>query len=422
MFRKEALEHQKWKSTAVLLSSIPSWLVFLLSFVITISFILYVTFGSYTRRATILGEVVMQPHPIVLSASKSGYISERYVEINQPIRKGDPLFKITLDRITDSGNVGINSINSLKEQIKKLDNIIQLVKENKKETLANLEKQIEKNRKIYVDTKKYFEEVSKSTEEYRLTLKKYEDLMKKGYSSNDEVALQRSRYFDQKSLRNSLQEKLIQQESAIISLENEIESRKTDFQNQIIRYELQQNDLEIRLLEFESVSELIVNAPLDGLVESVSVTVGQVIREGDALAQMIPSNKGKYQLVMWVPNSAISFIQPEDKINIRYEAFPFEKFGQFNGVIKYISTIPASLQELAFYKNIPTTDPNNPLYKIVVEIADQRVEYNNTSLSFLSGMKAEATIFLENRKLYEWMLFPLYNVTKDIGQSPKNAQ
>lgn len=159
---------------------------------------------------------------------------------------------------------------------------------------------------------------------------------------------------------------------------------------------------------------------MDGLVESVSVTVGQVIREGDTVAQMIPANKGEFQLVMWVPNSAISFIKPEDKLNIRYEAFPFEKFGQFEGTIKHISTIPASQPELAFYKNTPSADPNNPLYKIVVEITDQKVEYNNTSLAFLSGMKAEATLFLENRKLYEWMLFPLYNVTKDIGQISKH--
>lgn len=422
MFRQEALEYRKWKSTALLISSIPSWLVFLLSFTITISFILYVALGSYTRRETIMGEVVMQPHPIILSASKSGYISERYVEINQPIKKGEPLFKITLDRITDSGNVGLNSINALKAQIKKLDTMIDLVHTNQTETLESLNQQIAKNRKIYSETEKYLVEVSKSTEEYFQTLKKYEALMKKGYSANDEIALQRSRYFDQKTLRNSLREKLIQQESAIIALENEIDSRKTEYQNQIIRYELQQNDLEIRLLEFESVSELIINAPMDGLVESVSVTVGQVIREGDTVAQMIPANKSEFQLVMWVPNGAISFIKPEDKINIRYEAFPFEKFGQFEGTIKYISTVPASQQELAFYKNIPSADPNNPLYKIVVEIADQKVEYNNTSLAFLSGMKAEATLFLENRKLYEWMLFPLYNVTKNIGQVSKHDQ
>ena len=93
MFRKEALEHQKWKSTAVLLSSIPSWLVFISSFVITTSFILHIIWGSYTRRETIMGEVVMQPHPITISFSKSGYISECYVKVNQPIKKGDQLFK-----------------------------------------------------------------------------------------------------------------------------------------------------------------------------------------------------------------------------------------------------------------------------------------------------------------------------------------
>ncbi|MCW9699209.1 biotin/lipoyl-binding protein [Avibacterium sp. 20-129] len=114
MFRKEALEHQKWKSNAVLFSKIPSWLVFSISIFIMGSFILYVTFGSYTRREIVYGEVVMQPHPIILSASKSGYISESYIKINQLVKKGDPLFKITLDRITDSGNVGINSINTIK--------------------------------------------------------------------------------------------------------------------------------------------------------------------------------------------------------------------------------------------------------------------------------------------------------------------
>ncbi len=56
MFRKEALDHQKWKSTALLLSSISARVMFFFSFLITASFILYITFGSYTRWETILDE------------------------------------------------------------------------------------------------------------------------------------------------------------------------------------------------------------------------------------------------------------------------------------------------------------------------------------------------------------------------------
>ncbi|MFA9489464.1 MULTISPECIES: hypothetical protein [unclassified Mannheimia] len=77
MFRKEAIAYQskKWKSTAVLFSRIPAWFVFFISFFIFAAFILFIVFGSYTLREVVMGELVMQSHPILLSAPKSGYIS-----------------------------------------------------------------------------------------------------------------------------------------------------------------------------------------------------------------------------------------------------------------------------------------------------------------------------------------------------------
>ncbi len=60
MFRQEAINYRKWKSTAVLISSVPSWVVFSVSLTLIIAFILFVTFGSYTRRENIVGEITMQ--------------------------------------------------------------------------------------------------------------------------------------------------------------------------------------------------------------------------------------------------------------------------------------------------------------------------------------------------------------------------
>lgn len=419
MFRQEALEHhsRKWKSTAVLISSVPSWLVCSVSFTLITAFILFVTFGSYTRRENIVGEITMQTHPIILTANKSGYISETYIKPNQAVKKGEPLFKITLDRISKSGDTSLNSIQSLREQIKGVELGIRLLRKNEQETIASLNNQIENNEKLYRERSKYLNELAQTMNKYFALIKTYENLLKKGDSSHDEVNNQRSRYFSQKSLYDDVKKELVQQESTILSLKNEIETQKTNFRNQIIRYEMQKSDLDIRLLEFESVSELTVNSPIDGVVDSVSATVGQVVKEGDPLSQLSPVEKGKYQLVMWVPNSAISFVKLNDEINIRYEAFPFEKFGQFKGNIRSISTLPASLQELSFYKNMPLeSNQNIPLYKITVEIPDQNIQYNQKTLFFMSGMKAEATLFLEKRKLYEWMLFPLYELTKHMEQ------
>lgn len=167
-------------------------------------------------------------------------------------------------------------------------------------------------------------------------------------------------------------------------------------------------------MDYELSSELIVNSPIDGKIESISVTEVQTVKENDVLAQILPENKGKYQIVFWIPNSAISFIKQDDEVNIRYEAFPFEKFGQFKGKIQVISTLPVSQQELSFYKNFPQfTDQIIPLYKAIVEIEEQSINHNNRTLHLVSGMKAEATFFLEKRKLYEWMLFPAYQLTKN---------
>ncbi|WP_239493774.1 biotin/lipoyl-binding protein [Aggregatibacter kilianii] len=65
-------------------------------------------------------------------------------------------------------------------------------------------------------------------------------------------------------------------------------------------------------MDYKLSSELIVNSPIDGKIESISVTEGQTVKENDVLAQILPENKGKYQIVFWFPNSAISFIKQDD--------------------------------------------------------------------------------------------------------------
>lgn len=108
----------------------------------------------------------MQSHPIILSAPKSGYISESYIEPHQQVKKGDPLFKITLDRVTHSGNINVNSILSLKSQITATEKAIDALQKNKAESIASLDKQIKNNQKIYQDKQSYALDVEKSMLDY----------------------------------------------------------------------------------------------------------------------------------------------------------------------------------------------------------------------------------------------------------------
>ncbi len=54
--------------------------------------------------------------------------------------------------------------------------------------------------------------------------------------------------------------------------------------------------------------------------------------------------------MLWVPNDAIPYIATGDKVNVRYDAFPAEKFGQFAATVSVISKAPASPQEMLTYQ------------------------------------------------------------------------
>ena len=54
---------------------------------------------------------------------------------------------------------------------------------------------------------------------------------------------------------------------------------------------------------------------------------------------------------------------------------------------------------------------SEPVYRITVELARQTVTAYGEALPLQAGMTLEADIALERRRLYEWVLDPLYTVT-----------
>ncbi|SQI45124.1 Colicin V secretion protein CvaA [Serratia plymuthica] len=113
----------------------------------------------------------------------------------------------------------------------------------------------------------------------------------------------------------------------ITTLESQIQTQAAEFDNQIYQMELQRYELQKELINIDAGGEIIVKALSAGRVDSLSVTVGQMVNVGDSLLQVIPQKIDHYNLVIWVPNDALPYITVGDRVNVRYEAFPAEKFG-----------------------------------------------------------------------------------------------
>jgi membrane fusion protein len=423
LFRREAIESQKsrWRGRAILLPGIPGWLVTGICISFIIAFLVFVIAGTYTRRINVTGEITTSPRAASVYSSVQGVVVRRFVNEGQIIKIGDPIYQIDVSKSTRSGVVSENQRTDIEDQLGRISAIISRLQSSKKNTLAMLKNQ----REQYTSAFKRSSEIIKRAEDgiriMKENMENYKQYQIKGLINKDQLTNQVALYYQQQNNMLGLSGQNEQNSLQITALESQIQTQAAEFDNQIYQMELQRYELQKELINTDAGGEIIVKALSAGRVDSLSVTVGQMVNVGDSLLQVIPQKIDHYNLVIWVPNDAIPYVSTGDRVNVRYEAFPAEKFGQFAGSVSIISRAPALPQEMLTYQGAPKSALTTaiPYYKVIVRPEKQTIMYGDKRLSLENGMKAQSTLFLEKRKIYQWMLSPFYDM-KHSATGPVN--
>ncbi|HGG7815646.1 TPA: HlyD family secretion protein, partial [Neisseria meningitidis] len=117
------------------------------------------------------------------------------------------------------------------------------------------------------------------------------------------------------------------------------------------------------------------------------------------------------------PSKAVGFIKPKDKVVLRYQAYPYQKFGHATGEIISVARTALGKQELSGL-GIIFTNPtllNEPAYLVKVKLEKQTIKAYGENKPLQIGMILEADILHERKKLYEWVLDPLYSISGKIN-------
>jgi membrane fusion protein len=122
---------------------------------------------------------------------------------------------------------------------------------------------------------------------------------------------------------------------------------------------------------------------------------------------LLPSD-GQLEAELLVPSRAVGFIEPGDRVLLRYQAFPYQKFGHHKAEVVRISRSALGPNELGAL--IGDTKANEPFYRVTVTLARQVVTAYGRNEHLKPGMLLEADIMGERRRLVEWILEPLYSV------------
>lgn len=400
-----------------MLAGIPAWLVTLLASLFLIALVLSLIFCTFTQRIDVRGEVITLPHSVNVFAPQQGFVVNQHVKVGDIVNKGQPLYELDVSRNTINGNVSAAQIEVINEKIANAEDIISKLMRNKSETLTALEKQIKTTSVSLAETNRMLATTQVGLNKMFTNLSSYDKYLKDGLITKDQYNYQHSLYFQQQSAYQSLVTQKMQLESQLTQTNSDKITKAADFDNQISSQHNQINDYKNQLVESNANGNLIIKATTNGKIESLAVTKGQMVENGSSLAQIKPIGDIEYYLILWLPNNTIPYVKPGDTINIRYDAFPADKFGQFPGKVISISSVPASRQEMAEYTNVNngTSQQELALYKAIIKIKDKTFNYNGKTLTLSNGLKAQAVVFLEERPLYMWMFTPFYKMTQSVS-------
>ncbi|WBG93128.1 HlyD family secretion protein [Pantoea piersonii] len=414
LFRKEALEarNKTWSGKAVLLSGLPGRYIVSFTFVFFIIFVVLVVECSYTRRVNVNGEITSVPRAITVFSSHQGFVTTCLVTQGQKVKKGQALYFIDVSRTTTSGVVNKRHRESILKRIDTLSHIDVEIRHNRSITISMLK---EEKERYELALKHSSDAVARAREGLRLmkeNMDNYRQYQKKGLINRDQLISQTALYYQQQNDILGLDTQNEQNALQVLTLQSTMQTQASDFDNQLHQISIQKSALEGELADADADGDQVITSPVDGIVDTLSVSPGQAVSTGDSLIQIIPDTAHYRQLVLWVPDSAVLYLSIGQRVNIRYDAFPSEKFGQFPGKIFLIAHTPASWQEMATYPNAPLRSPEGPQawYKVIVTPDTERFLYKNKTIIAENGMKATVTLFLDERQLYQWILAPFYDV------------
>lgn len=414
LFRTEALAHQQQRLLGEILLVRPlsiqilSWV----GFAIAMTIIGFTIWGSYTKKQHVVGVLMPDKGIIRLYPQQPGTVVSLQVKEGEKVRKGQLLYVLTSERIVAGGQA---TQAALQEQLNAQRNSLQQESErqielNKNEAFALKEKVTG----LHQELSTLNQALKLSSEQLRLsqiTLNRYKELAGQGFLSAAQLQVRQEEHIQQLMRRKELEREQISIRQKIAIAKEELESVDLRGQNQLASISRNIQNVDQSLLEVEAKRETQVLAPTDGIISAILVKPGQTVMNTPLLT-LLPTDSA-LEAELYVPSRAIGFIKPGKKVLLRYQAYPYQKFGQPEGHVLTVSRAPIPMNELS-YSLVTLPTGNEPYYRVEVALPKQTILAYGKEEPLQAGMALEADILLDRRKLYEWLFEPLFSMTSKM--------
>ena len=412
LFRPEVIEgrQQAWLGSIQLVRPVP--LAVLTALVLIVALIVggFLFAGSYTRKAHVTGYLVPDQGVRRVYPQQAGLIVESHAREGGRVHQGDVLYVLSLGQATPSGDAQATVHESLAERRRSLQDAARRATELDRQQTASLDRQIEDMQTELAQIESAVELQQKKLVLKRKEVAKFESLMQ-GDAFISETGLQakKAEQIDVEAHLIELAAKRTKQLRDIGVLQAQRRKQPIDTQDTLGDIQRRIAALNGDVAENEARQTLQVKAPADGIVTAVLAQEGDHVSPTSLLASVVPA-EATLHAELFAPSSAVGFVQAQQPVHLRYQAFPYQKFGHQAGQVLQVSRTPLQTAELAglpLPESLKTTSSAEPLYRITVALDEQAVKAYGRAQPLVAGMQLEADVLLDKRRLIEWIFEPL---------------
>ncbi len=237
--------------------------------------------------------------------------------------------------------------------------------------------------------------------DFRLTNSQFKRdslLQQKGVLSDLELEKSKTLQIQKKYNLNGALTKLAETQSSTIKLEQEVVDAEMEFadqkkkaQNSLIEA---MNVLKSRLAFWEQ--SYIIQSPISGRVGFTNFwSKNQQVKKDEIVFSVIPEKQSQIIGRISLPVQGAGKVAVGQKVNIRFENFPYMEYGFIRGTVKSISLVP-----------------NNENYVVEVEMPQNMKTNYGIPLKFSQEMKGSAEIITEDLRLIQRFFNPVKSLLK----------
>ncbi len=415
LFRLEALASRQgnWLGDIVLVRPVSFTVLTLISVLFAVLVVTFFICGSYTKRSTVPGQLVPFSGQLKIYSPQYGVVLERFVDEGQLVKQGGQLFRLSSERF--AGNLGpiqAEVSDQLAQRHRSLGEELTKQKQLQAEERQSLKSKLESLRQELVALAKQVASQEKLVQLATNAAGRYQGLMDKGYISMDQLQQRQAELLGQRQTLQGLVRETTTLTQQLVERRHEFSGLSALHENQLASIQRSLSSVQQELIESEAKRTLIITAPQEGVATAILVEPGQTVDSSRSLMSIVPANS-RLQAELYAPSKAIGFVRTGDPVMVRYQAYPYQKFGQHRGNVLSISKATMSAAELASMTgSVPGLGlSGEQIYRIRVDIEAQSVLAYGKPRPLQTGMLVEADILHETRRLYEWVLEPLYSLT-----------